>query len=79
VWKLDGETGTNIVDVYINYLRRKLDAGEASGRGKLIETVRGTGYRIGGWPEKSRSALRQAFAKGAPGPVIGSALPSILC
>src|ERR1035437_5718641 len=28
VWQMSAETGTNVVDVYINYLRRKLDAGE---------------------------------------------------
>jgi DNA-binding response OmpR family regulator len=37
-------TSTNVVDVYVNYLRRKLgDAGSAS----LIQTVRGEGYAIG--------------------------------
>ncbi len=43
VWHMPSETGTNIVDVYVNYLRRKLD-GEG---GSLIETVRGMGYRLG--------------------------------
>jgi DNA-binding response OmpR family regulator len=47
VWKLPRDTGTNLVDVYINYLRKKLEVGGFSGR-ELIETVRGTGYRIGG-------------------------------
>jgi len=43
VWETQS-TSTNIVDVYVNYLRRKLgDAGEAS----LIQTVRGEGYAIG--------------------------------
>jgi DNA-binding response OmpR family regulator len=44
VWKLSSDTMTNVVDVYINYLRKKIDA-EASER--LIHTVRGSGYRIG--------------------------------
>lgn len=44
VWKLSTDTMTNVVDVYINYLRKKIDA-DASER--LIHTVRGTGYRIG--------------------------------
>jgi DNA-binding response OmpR family regulator len=44
VWKLSSEASTNIVDVYVNYLRRKIDAG---GPQSLIQTVRGTGYRIG--------------------------------
>src|SRR5882672_4656471 len=44
VWKLSAETMTNVVDVYINYLRKKIDL-DASER--LIHTVRGAGYRIG--------------------------------
>jgi DNA-binding response OmpR family regulator len=47
VWKLSSETMTNVVDVYINYLRKKID-GDSSER--LIHTVRGTGYRIGPSP-----------------------------
>jgi DNA-binding response OmpR family regulator len=50
VWKLSSDTMTNVVDVYINYLRKKIEA-DASER--LIHTVRGAGYRIG--PD-SRSA-----------------------
>ena len=38
-WDMNFDPGTNLVDVYVGYLRRKL--GEA-----LIETVRGTGYRL---------------------------------
>jgi DNA-binding response OmpR family regulator len=38
-WDMDFDPGTNLVDVYVGYLRRKL--GEA-----LIETVRGSGYRL---------------------------------
>jgi DNA-binding response OmpR family regulator len=49
VWQIDKETGTNVVDVYINYLRRKLDAREPlDATTALIETVRGRGYRLGG-------------------------------
>jgi DNA-binding response OmpR family regulator len=44
VWKLSSDPMTNVVDVYINYLRKKIDV-EASER--LIHTVRGAGYRIG--------------------------------
>lgn len=36
---------TNVVDVYINYLRRKVDSGFDR---RLIRTVRGVGYQIGG-------------------------------
>ena len=45
VWKLNFDTMTNIVDVYINYLRRKVDSGYDRA---LIRTVRGIGYQIGG-------------------------------
>ena len=40
-WEFHGET--NIVDVYIGYLRRKLDA---PGEPSVIETLRGFGYRL---------------------------------
>ena len=43
VWNYDYEGGTNIVDVYIRYLRRKIDDGEDV---KLIRTIRGRGYVI---------------------------------
>jgi DNA-binding response OmpR family regulator len=43
VWGIDFDTDSNVVDVYVSYLRRKLDRrGEAS----VIETVRGAGYRV---------------------------------
>ena len=41
VWSYDYEGGTNVVDVYITYLRKKIDEGQAV---KLIHTVRGIGY-----------------------------------
>jgi DNA-binding response OmpR family regulator len=44
VWRLNVDTMTNVVDVYINYLRRKVDSGYDR---PLIRTVRGTGYQIG--------------------------------
>jgi DNA-binding response OmpR family regulator len=50
VWKLSSDTMTNVVDVYINYLRKKIDA-DASER--LIHTVRGAGYRIGPDPRSA--------------------------
>ena len=46
VWKTNGSMGTNVVDVYINYLRRKLKGLETPGAVESIETVRGKGYRI---------------------------------
>jgi DNA-binding response OmpR family regulator len=44
VWKMPTTSATNVVDVYINYLRRKIDLGFEM---PLIQTVRGEGYRIG--------------------------------
>jgi DNA-binding response OmpR family regulator len=43
IWEDSFDLSTNIIDVYINALRKKLDAGT---REKLIQTVRGVGYRI---------------------------------
>jgi DNA-binding response OmpR family regulator len=44
VWEYHFDSETNLVDVYIQRLRRKVDDGEET---KLIQTVRGVGYRIG--------------------------------
>jgi len=44
VWKLSPDTMTNVVDVYVNYLRKKIDEGAKI---KLIRTVRGVGYEFG--------------------------------
>ena len=41
IWNYDYEGGTNIIDVYIRYLRRKIDKGFEP---KLIHTIRGIGY-----------------------------------
>lgn len=41
VWDINFDTNTNVVDVYINYLRRKIDK---AGSKKLIHTVVGMGY-----------------------------------
>jgi DNA-binding response OmpR family regulator len=43
VWNLSFDTGTNVVDVYINYLRKKVDEGFSL---KLINTIRGVGYEL---------------------------------
>ena len=43
VWNYDFDPGTNLVDVYVQRLRKKID-GEAPV--KLIETIRGVGYRL---------------------------------
>jgi two-component system response regulator MprA len=46
IWGYDFETSSNSLDVYIGYLRRKL---ESEGESRLIHTVRGVGYvaRVG--------------------------------
>ena len=43
VWDYDFDPGTNLVEVYIQRLRKKVDADAVV---KLIETIRGVGYRI---------------------------------
>ena len=44
VWCMHSDSITNVVDVYINYLRKKIDAGSER---PLIRTIRGVGYQIG--------------------------------
>ena len=43
-WGYGFDPGTKVVDVYIRYLRKKVDEGEVT---PLIHTVRGAGYCIG--------------------------------
>jgi DNA-binding response OmpR family regulator len=43
VWKQDFDPTTNIVDVYINYLRKKVDV---DGEPSVVQTVRGVGYML---------------------------------
>ena len=48
VWQMSPDAGTNVVDVYVNYLRKKLAVGLVDGAvSDVIETVRGQGYQIG--------------------------------
>lgn len=58
VWKLDFNAATNVVDVYINYLRNKIDRGFGN---KLIRTVRGVGYQFG-----EDTVERETIHAGAP-------------
>jgi DNA-binding response OmpR family regulator len=44
VWENSFCTGTNVIDVYVGYLRRKIGRGRPS---SFIRTVRGVGYRVG--------------------------------
>jgi two-component system, OmpR family, copper resistance phosphate regulon response regulator CusR len=55
VWNLTFDTTTNVVDVYINYLRRKVDDGHPA---KLIHTVRGVGYEVSAPSEVRASEVR---------------------
>lgn len=77
VWRMHPDTSTNVVDVYINYLRKKLNAAGAGQAGKsLIETVRGAGYRFleteeitpqgGGNLQVEKSNSRRETAFGGP-------------
>lgn len=43
VWDIRFDTNTNVIDVYINYLRKKIDAGHSK---KLLHTVIGMGYML---------------------------------
>ncbi|MCC6545019.1 MAG: response regulator transcription factor [Nitrospirae bacterium] len=43
VWNIDFDTETNVIDVYITYLRNKIDKGKPN---KMIQTVRGVGYML---------------------------------
>jgi heavy metal response regulator len=45
VWDYDFDTATNIIDVYVNFLRKKIDTDREP---KLIHTVRGVGYVMQG-------------------------------
>jgi DNA-binding response OmpR family regulator len=54
VWNLSFDTMTNVVDVYINYLRKKIDA---SSDRKLIHTVRGIGYLLQAGPAPEHQPL----------------------
>lgn len=43
VWQLNSDPLTNVVDVYINRLRKKFDLHQSE---SFIETLRGVGYRL---------------------------------
>ena len=47
VWDYHFDPSTNVVDVYVNYLRKKIDQGFEK---KLIHTIRGSGYVMKGEP-----------------------------
>ncbi len=43
VWGYDAETGASVIDIYVHYLRNKIDRGE---RQPMLVTVRGVGYSL---------------------------------
>ncbi len=59
LWQMSPDAATNIVDVYINYLRRKLAAACPDGKfsSAVIETVRGAGYRLASAPMPIPAAI----------------------
>ena len=69
VWNLTFDTTTNVVDVYINYLRRKIDDGHPM---KLIHTVRGVGYELSGPAEgqATQTMVSEISAATIPAPTI---------
>jgi len=50
VWQMPEDAGTNVVDVYVNYLRKKLSTADVDGGEghAIVETIRGQGYRMNG-------------------------------
>jgi DNA-binding response OmpR family regulator len=52
VWSYNFEPGTKILDVYIRYLRKKIDDGEEH---PLIHTMRGFGYRMAEEPPRTEA------------------------
>lgn len=72
VWKMEPAQTTNIVDVYVNYLRRKL---KDPPPGRLIRTVRGQGYIVpieGELVPAKPPALTVASAETVPGIAVES-------
>jgi two-component system copper resistance phosphate regulon response regulator CusR len=47
VWGMDFDPESNIIDVYVGYVRRKIDA---EGEPRLLHTIRGAGYMLGPEP-----------------------------
>jgi DNA-binding response OmpR family regulator len=69
VWRMEPAQTTNIVDVYVNYLRRKL---KDPAPGSLIRTVRGQGYVVPSEAELAASlpAILTADLEAAPLPIV---------
>lgn len=67
VWQMSPDAGTNVVDVYVNYLRKKLGAAgvDEDAGPSVIETVRGEGYQMGGGLQKKTVARVGAYSVSA--------------
>lgn len=59
IWNDEADTGSNVLDTYIHYLRDKIDRGA---RYKLIHTVRGVGYSVRRPPEPAPAEDTRAHA-----------------
>ncbi|HEY1983930.1 MAG TPA: response regulator transcription factor [Terracidiphilus sp.] len=71
VWKMEPAQTTNIVDVYVNYLRRKL---KDPAPGSLIRTVRGQGYVV---PNQAHPGLEINVVLGAQSALPGASLSNL--
>ncbi len=68
VWQMSPDAGTNVVDVYVNYLRKKLSHANQTGMpDREIETIRGEGY-----------AMTQGLKKGALGVMAAGVLQAAM-
>jgi DNA-binding response OmpR family regulator len=72
VWQMSPDAGTNVVDVYVNYLRKKLAVGEGA-TSAVIETVRGEGYQVGR-PMETRTGAKPVRSHTAGGMGVPGAL-----
>jgi DNA-binding response OmpR family regulator len=72
VWQMSPDAGTNVVDVYVNYLRKKLGTGVLASDldgSRIIETVRGEGYAMG--LGASKKPVRSVVGPTHPGLIAG--------
>ena len=87
VWQHTSESGTNVVDVYVNYLRKKLTSGERTGGPTLpaemvssesvaavIDTVRGEGYSLTMQGCRKQTGTVRSITEGMPMPAFAPAL-----
>ena len=56
VWEMNFDPGTNILDVHMSHLRKKLDDGHKI---KMLQTVRGIGYMLKAVEDKDWNASKE--------------------